>query len=165
MHSQQKAESDLLSVYRRMITLILLLMIFGVLAWGYFSSVSQLKSQSLAIEHSRLINTLPMIRSQWLSSGRPSKMKLQWQGQDTDNSPQAVMVFMSHAGWPQLNSQDSLGCQLLWQQLLGSDLVQLNVNTEYQLVSQRCEFIALDGAKLTYQPMTGEVTFWQFGDK
>jgi hypothetical protein len=119
----------------------------------------------LAVEHNRLVTTLPMIRSQWLSSGRPQQMRLQWQsvpthlaqtgGEESITEP----LLMNNAGWPRLTSLDVLGCKNLWQQLLGSDLSEMQLTVKYHDDTKSCSFIAVDGSRLNYQQRGGEVTF------
>lgn len=165
MHSQQKAESDLLVVYRNAIVMVLMLSLFAVLGWGYFSSVSDLRGQSLAVEHNRLVTSLPMIRSQWLSSGRPHQMRLQWQSTAANLGKTGIEgtiiepLLMSNAGWPRLISLDVAGCKKLWQQLLGSDSNQMQLTVEYHEDNQSCSFVIGDGSSLNYQQRGGEVTF------
>jgi hypothetical protein len=165
MHSQQKAESDLLVVYRNAIVMVLILSLFAVLGWAYFSSVSDIRGQSLAVEHNRLVTSLPMIRSQWLSSGRPQQMRLQWQSAASNLAKTGVdarltePLLMTHTGWPRLSSLDVLGCKKLWQQLLGSDLNQMQLTVKYQKDTQTCSFVTSDGSSLNYQQTAGKVTF------
>jgi hypothetical protein len=173
MHSQQQAESEMLGLYGRMVTLVLVLIILGFLGWRYFNGVEDVRSQSLTLEHRRLITTLPMIRSQWLSSGRPHSVKLEWQewhGNEVNTVPASLQaqdgasVLMSASGWPQLVSLDKLGCERLWLQLLGSSLTELKIVAAYQADNQSCRYSALDGSVLTYQQTTGEVVFWRAGE-
>lgn len=183
MHSQQKAESDLLGVYRRTMMMVLMLSIFAVLGWGYFTNVEDIRAQGLALEHNRLVTTLPMIRSQWLSSGRPQKIRLEWQGlsgrapgpdlsqgeNQSDSQGGARvrhddLVLMNPAGWPQIASLDALGCEALWSQLLGSSLRELKITVSYQVDIETCLFVAMDGSRLSYQTSAGEVSFWRVGD-
>jgi hypothetical protein len=165
MHSQQKAESDLLVVYRNAVVMVLILSLFAVLGWRYFSSVSDIRGQSLAVEHNRLVTSLPMIRSQWLSSGRPQQMRLQWQSAPASLAQTGMEgtitepLLMTHTGWPRLSSLDVLGCTKLWQQLLGSDLNQMQLTVEYHDDNQSCSFVTGDGSSLNYQQRGGEVTF------
>lgn len=173
MHSQQQAEGEMLGLYGRMVTLVLVLIILGFLGWRYVNGVEEVRSQSLALEHRRLITTLPMIRSQWLSSGRPHSVKLEWQEwhvSEVNAVPASLQaqdgasVLMSTAGWPQLLSLDNLGCERLWLQLLGSSLTELNIIAAYQGNSQSCRYSALDGSVLSYQQTTGDVVFWRAGE-
>jgi hypothetical protein len=173
MHSQQQAEGEMLGLYGRLLTLVLVLIILGMLGWRYSNGVEEVRSQSLTLEHRRLITLLPMIRSQWLSSGRPHSVKLQWQEwhnsevNEVSASLQAqdgASVLMSASGWPQLVSLDDLGCERLWLQLLGSNLTELNIIADYQADSQSCRYTALDGSALSYQQSTGEVVFWRAGE-
>ncbi|WP_137224769.1 hypothetical protein [Shewanella sp. MEBiC00475] len=78
MKSQQKADDDLLKVYGKMMAILVLLIVFAILGARYMSTIPNLTKQGLAFEHNRLLNVLAMVRSQWLTSGRPDKMLLSW---------------------------------------------------------------------------------------
>ena len=78
MLSQQKADDDLLSVYGKIIAIVVLLVVLAILGARYINTAPNLTSQGLAFEHNRLLNVLAMVRSQWLTSGRPTKMLLSW---------------------------------------------------------------------------------------
>ncbi|QIR13366.1 hypothetical protein [Shewanella aestuarii] len=79
MLRQQKADDDLLKVYGRILALVVLLLVLGVLGFRHFNTVPTLVGQSFAMEHNRLLNILAMVKSQWLSTGRPDKILLNWQ--------------------------------------------------------------------------------------
>jgi hypothetical protein len=144
------------------------LLLLGFLGWHYSHGVEEVRSQSLSLEHRRLITTLPMIRSQWLSTGRPHSIKLEWQawhGNEVNGVPASLQaqdgasLLMGPSGWPQLVSLDNLGCERLWLQLLGSSLTELSIIAAYQGDSLSCRYTAQDGSVLTYQQTTGEVIF------
>ncbi|MCL1113749.1 MULTISPECIES: hypothetical protein [Shewanella] len=78
MLSQQKADDDLLKVYGKMIAIVVLLIVLSVLGARYIKTEPILTSQGLAFEHNRLLNVLAMVKSQWLTSGRPNRMLLSW---------------------------------------------------------------------------------------
>ncbi|WP_372941974.1 hypothetical protein [Shewanella sp.] len=78
MLSQQKADDDLLKVYGKVMAILVLIILVGILGGRYINTAPNLTSQGLALEHNRLLNVLAMVRSQWLASGRPSKMLLSW---------------------------------------------------------------------------------------
>ena len=78
MLSQQKADDDLLSVYGKIVAIVVLLVVLAILGARYINTAPNLTSQGLAFEHNRLLNVLAMVRSQWLTSGRPKKMLLSW---------------------------------------------------------------------------------------
>lgn len=79
MLRQQKADDDLLKVYGRVLALAVLLLVLAILGFRHFNTVPNLVGQSFAMEHNRLLNILAMVKSQWLSTGRPNKILLNWQ--------------------------------------------------------------------------------------
>ncbi len=99
MPSQHQAEEDLLRTFARLAALLLLLVILAVLGVRYFSAVDQVSARGLQLEHHRLLNVLAMVRSQWLSLGRPEQMQLDWQTLERPEPP--GQLAMNKAGWPQ----------------------------------------------------------------
>lgn len=53
MRSQQKAESNLLNLYGRMIALIVVLTMMAIIGIKYFSTMPQLAARGLELEHTR----------------------------------------------------------------------------------------------------------------
>ncbi|GGP88921.1 MSHA biogenesis protein MshF [Shewanella ulleungensis] len=109
MLSQQKADDDLLSVYGKIVAIIVLLIVLLILGARYINTAPNLTSQSLAFEHNRLLNVLAMVRSQWLTSGRPDKMLLSWY----DVAPNVLTNTKGNAGTESSkNGQLSASAQL-----------------------------------------------------
>ena len=142
MRKQQKSESDLLKAYARIISLTLIIVIMGVIGAKHFSSVDNIGTKSLELEHSRLLYVLAMVKSQWLSQGRPDTLKLSWEnisvgsankqlGADTISASKNI-IKMSDEGWPQLNNESVEGCRELWHQLMASDLHDIKAEVLYQ---------------------------------
>lgn len=160
MHSQQKAESDLLRVYGRMITIILVLVMMAVIGIKYFSSMPQVAARSVELEHTRFLNVLAMVRSQWLSLGKPAQLRLDWEVFTDQN--QAVgqsVVKMSALGWPQPKQLDHLGCQELWLQLMGSELQEDTLMGEFFPKDTSCRYHSQNGDSIGYQLNSGRVIF------
>lgn len=123
MRSQQKAESNLLNLYGRMIALIVVLTMMAIIGIKYFSTMPQLAARGLELEHTRFLNIVAMVRSQWLSLGKPSQMNLDWEIFDNQNQQlKPSVVKMNTLGWPQPQQRNNQGCQALWQQLMGTEL-------------------------------------------
>ncbi|MGL4750763.1 MAG: MSHA biogenesis protein MshF [Shewanella sp.] len=160
MQSQQKAESDLLRVYGRLVSLTLILVILAVIGVNYFSTVPQLAVRNLELEHTRFLNVLAMVRSQWLSLGKPQQMRLNWEvfNEQSTNSEQ-TFVAMGVQGWPQPSQFDDQGCQALWQQLMGQDLAENTLMGAYFSKDNSCRYRSQNGDSIGYQLNSGRVIF------
>lgn len=157
MQPQEQANGKTLSVFRQLITLIVMLVIIAVFADRYFSSVNNVSAQGLAIEHNRLVNVLAMVRSQWLSLNRPDELQVDWLLHD--ESPASNRLTMHRGGWPTVTSQDNAGCEQLWQQLLGLSAAQSELNIAFDSVAQTCQYIAANGQRIEYQLNSGQVRY------
>ncbi|GGB62794.1 MSHA biogenesis protein MshF [Shewanella inventionis] len=188
MLSQQKADDDLLKVYGKMIAIVVLLIILAILGARYVKTEPNLTSQGLAFEHNRLLNVLAMVRSQWLTSGRPNKMLLSWydvapnvlkstEGDATSqtskngqltaplDSGEAELIGtdnwikLSAKGWPIVDTFDDEGCRRLWQQLLATQTSELALSVVYHDQDKVCRYASPNQASLSYQLLTGRVIF------
>ncbi|MBO2638783.1 MSHA biogenesis protein MshF [Shewanella algae] len=157
MPSQHQAEEDLLRTSARLAALLLLLVILAVLGVRYFSAVDQVSARGLQLEHHRLLNVLAMVRSQWLSLGRPEQMQLDWQTLERPEPP--GQLAMNKAGWPQAPSRDDSGCVALWQQLLGGMPDKAVIRVQFLGQDQSCRYMSSAGESLSYQMDTGRVIF------
>ncbi len=160
MQSQQKAESDLLRVYGRLVSLTLLLIILAVIGFKYFATMPQLAARSVELEHTRFLNVLAMVRSQWLSLGKPQQMGLDWEvfNEQSVNNDQ-TSVLMSVQGWPQPSHLDDQSCQLLWQQLMGQEAGDESLIGSYFAKDNSCRYRSKNGDSIGYQLNSGRVIF------
>jgi hypothetical protein len=186
MLSQQKADDELLSVYGRVIAIVVLLVLLAILGVRYLNTASNIGGRGLEFEHNRFLNVLAMVRSQWLSSGRPDRMLLSWDNlasnvltsqsneteskngrTDTDviNDDDADLVgtdnwiSLSDQGWPIMDTNDVQGCERLWGQLLATNVQQLHIRVDYQSDNNICRYSSDNKASLSYQLQTGRVIF------
>jgi len=121
MLKQQQAEGDLIKVYGRIIAIGVLLLILAVLGVRHFNSIPNITSKSLELEHNRLLNINAMIKSRWLSTGRPKQLLLNWQSMapkiqlNTQVAPksEANPLATSMTAQPILSSSDELDVQLV----------------------------------------------------
>ncbi|MGZ9899629.1 hypothetical protein [Shewanella gaetbuli] len=186
MLKQHKAEDDLIKVYGRLIAIGVLLLILTILGFKHFNQMPDMASKSLAIEHNRLLHIMAMIKSQWLSRGRPEQLLLSWESMAPNMHVETVMqqntvnmaknvknqaavsadvnvtdtgnwITLSKQGWPLLASLDEHGCQLLWYQLLATPLD--NITVSFDSDEHICRFVAKDSASLAYQVNSGRVLF------
>lgn len=160
MQSQQKADSDLLRVYGRLISLCLILIILAVIGVKYFSTMPQLAARTVELEHTRFLNVLAMVRSQWLSLGKPSQMRLDWEVLNEQSAKNGqTLVMMNSLGWPQPNTLDDQGCQALWQQLMGQELAENTLMGAYFSKDNSCRYRSKNGDSIGYQLNSGRVIF------
>ncbi|WP_299569171.1 MSHA biogenesis protein MshF [uncultured Shewanella sp.] len=170
MRKQQKSESDLLKTYARIITLILVSVVMAIIGTKHFSSVDNIGTKSLELEHSRLLYVLAMVKSQWLSQGRPDSLKLSWADTgrgaaskqleaDNTNASKSI-VQMSDEGWPLLKRDSVEGCKELWHQLMASDLHDIKAEVIYQNETKICRFATEQSGSISYQTSTGRVIFF-----
>ncbi|WP_144212312.1 MSHA biogenesis protein MshF [Shewanella donghaensis] len=162
MQKQQQSESDLLKTYTRLITLTLVLVVIGVIGTKHFSSVDNVGVKSLELEHSRMLYVLAMVKSQWLSQGKPKTLKLRWEkisSLTVDEQPRDNVINMSSNGWPILSSLSSQGCSDWWGKLMASKLLNLKVVVNYQPESEICHFATPQSGSISYQVSSGRVIF------
>ncbi|MCL1068468.1 MSHA biogenesis protein MshF [Shewanella olleyana] len=170
MRKQQKSESDLLKTYARIISLTLVIVIMGVIGTKHFSSVDSIGTKSLELEHSRLLYVLAMVKSQWLSQGRPNSLKLSWEnigvgsankqlGADSIRASKNI-IKMSDKGWPQLSDESEEGCKELWQHLMASNLHDIKAEVFYQNETKICRFATEQSGSISYQTSSGRVIFF-----
>ncbi|MGL5667314.1 MAG: MSHA biogenesis protein MshF [Shewanella sp.] len=160
MQSQQKAESDLLRVYGRLVSLTLILIILAVIGVKYFATMPQLAARSVELEHTRFLNVLAMVRSQWLSLGKPQQMRRDWEvfNEQRANN-EHTSVLMSVQGWPQPSHLDDQSCQLLWQQLMGQEAGDESLIGSYFAKDNSCRYRSKNGDSIGYQLHSGRVIF------
>ena len=183
MLKQQQAEGDLIKVYGRMIAIGVFLLILAVLGFRHLNSIPSMTGKSLALEHNRLLNITAMIKSQWLSTGRPKQLLLNWKSMAPDvltNSQADTLnlvplqaneeldaqlaatgnwISLSNKGWPVINSLDVMGCERLWYQLLATQLNDIAVS--YDADTHVCRYLAEDSTSISYQFSTGRILFFQ----
>lgn len=161
MQSQQKAESNLLRVYGRLVSLTLVLIILAVIGVKYFTAMPQLAARSVEVEHSRFLNVLAMVRSQWLSLGKPQQMRLDWEvfNEQNTHNEQQTLVIMSAQGWPQPTELSDQGCQALWWQLMGQEAADNSLIGSYFLKDNSCRYRSQNGDRIGYQLNSGRVIF------
>lgn len=160
MRSQQKAESNLLNLYGRMIALIVVLTMMAIIGIKYFSTMPQLAARGLELEHTRFLNIVAMVRSQWLSLGKPSQMNLDWEIFDNQNQQlKPSVVKMNILGWPQPQQRNNQGCQALWQQLMGTELKKSTLIGAYLPRDNSCHYRSQNGDSIGYQLDSGRVIF------
>ncbi|WP_153913850.1 MSHA biogenesis protein MshF [Shewanella sp. TC10] len=170
MRKQQKSENDLLKTYARIISLTLIIVIMGVIGTKHFSTVDSIGTKSLELEHSRLLYVLAMVKSQWLSQGRPDSLKLSWENMSVSSANKQFetdsirasknIIKMSDEGWPQLDSESVAGCKELWQQLMASDLHDIKAEVLYQNETKICRFATEQSGSISYQTTSGRVIFF-----
>ncbi|RTR31241.1 hypothetical protein [Shewanella atlantica] len=169
MQSQQQADGELLQMFGKVIAIVLLLTLLSILGFRYFGSVDKISAQGLRVDHTKMLNILAMVKAQWLAKGRPPEMKLEWdtlgfgelepldiEGQTSEGNN---LVKMSHGGWPLPDVADSVGCKLLWRQLLGRGPVEQHIVTQLNSEGDVCSYIANNSDRLSYQLTTGRVIF------
>lgn len=163
MQSQQKAEGDLLRLYGRMITVALVLMIMAVIGAKYWVIMPQIVARGLEVDHARFLNVLVMVRSQWLSLGKPQRLQLNWEAFDSPSRENdASVVTMNPLGWPQPERFTTEGCQALWWQLMGAKLNDEALVASYLSKDNTCHYRAQNGDSLGYQLSSGRVIFLTF---
>jgi len=119
MLKQQQAEGDLIKVYGRVIAIGVFLLILAILGFRHLNSIPSMTGKSLALEHNRLLNITAMIKSQWLSTGRPKQLLLNWKSMAPDvltNSQAEGNVIASQAdtlNLVPLQATDELDAQLV----------------------------------------------------
>ncbi|MFV0596286.1 MSHA biogenesis protein MshF [Shewanella sp.] len=160
MQSQQKAESDLLRVYGRLVSLTLILIILAVIGFKYFATMPQLAARNVELEHTRFLNVLAMVRSQWLSLGKPQEMRLDWEvfSEQSANNEQ-TSVLMNAQGWPQPSHLDDQSCQVLWHHLMGQGAGDESLIGSYFAKDNSCRYRSKNGDSIGYQLYSGRVIF------
>lgn len=184
MLKQQKADDELLKIYGRIVAISIFLLVLAILGLKYLNAIPDIAGKSLALEHTRLLNITTMIKSQWLSSGRPKQLLLNWQSMapngaenksdveftnvEQQNAADDVKsqlvapdnwVSLSEKGWPMIDSLDVQGCKRLWYQLLATPLTDIEVS--YDTNDKICRYTVRDSAIISYQFTSGSVLFVQ----
>lgn len=164
MQSQQQADGELVQMFGKVIAIVLLLTLLSILGFRYFGSVDKISAQGLRVDHTKMLNVLAMVKAQWLAKGRPSEMRLEWDGLDFATQEKHVsvdqnLVKMSHGGWPLPDTADSMGCKQLWHQLLGLAPGKQQIVTQLSSEGDVCSFVAKNADRLSYQLTTGRVIF------
>lgn len=156
--SQQKAESELLGIYGKLIALIILLLVMAYISFHYFGKINQTAQPSIQVEHSRLLNVLGVVRSQWLMRSKPDILQLDWYSDDIDSVASTGQVRMSAGGWPILNETSVAGCRQLLTELLGQGYMQ-QIETRFNSDTEICRYIDESGESISYQNSSGRVIF------
>ncbi|MDF0535230.1 MSHA biogenesis protein MshF [Shewanella sp. A32] len=154
---QRSADDDLMSVFRQLIAVVLLLLFLGILGSRYFNGLQQVADNGLQVEHNRLLNLLAMVRSQWLTQGKPAMLKADWQLPEATSQHESLL--MDKGGWPLPVTLDVTGCDQLWLQLLGASAVQAGLDVSYQTDTKECQYRGSSGQRINYQLSTGRVIF------
>lgn len=162
MLNQQKSDGELLQVFGKVVSLLLILLLLAILSFKYFNSVDKVSVQSFNRDHTKLIHVLGMVKAQWFAQGRPDLLPLDWNSFDTkdnnkDKEPELVLIKMSKGGWPLPNQRDSGGCKQLWWMLLGSDVENLQAVTSFEAGRDVCNYIADNSGGLRYELGSGRV--------
>lgn len=158
MLSQQKADIDLLTLFKKIVTLVVLLLVLSCFAFSYFGQSKQVDYQSIKTEHNRLLNILGVIRSQWLIKGKPKQLKLDWHSDFNGKVGSVGYILMADGGWPLPSVTSVAGCRDLIEELLGAGYIQKLV-TEFNLNTGVCRYIGADEASISYQLTSGRVIF------
>ncbi|MDO6618714.1 MSHA biogenesis protein MshF [Shewanella sp. 10N.286.51.B2] len=168
MQKQQQSENNLVKSYIRIISITLVLVIMVVIGAKHFASVESIGAQSIHREHNRLLYVLAMVKSQWLSQGKPQRLKLSWENLASGSAKQLKndklagednIILMSTFGWPMLKSASAQGCVELWQQLMASNLLDMGVKVNYQTELEICHFATAQSGSISYQVSSGRVIF------
>ncbi|MCG9730295.1 hypothetical protein L1D44_10580 [Shewanella sp. Isolate13] len=158
MLNQQKADAELISVYGKIIALIILLIVLFYLAFNYFGSIKQLSRPSMQVEHTRLLNVLGVARSQWLMRSKPEILILDWYSDNPKHASSTGQVRMAAGGWPVPNETSVAGCRQLLMELLGPGYAQ-QIETRFNSDTGVCRFIGESGESISYQTTSGRVIF------
>jgi hypothetical protein len=158
MQEQQKAEGELLGIYRSLIAVILLLVLLAIIGFRYFNLAPTLVGHSLALEHDKLQNVLVMVRSKWLSLGQPKQLHLDWLASGK-GSQSSVLIDMSLRGFPLPPTPDDAGCAQLWQQLLGTQVQLKALRVEYRHKPAACSYTADNFQRIVYELERESVSF------
>ncbi|WP_076538536.1 hypothetical protein [Shewanella sp. UCD-KL21] len=169
MQKQQQSERNLVKSYIRIVSVTLALVIMAVIGAKHFASLDTIGAQSIQREHNRLLYVLAMVKSQWLSQGRPQSLKLTWenlapdsvnqQSKDGTLAEQDNIILMSTFGRPMLKSASPQGCVELWQQLMASNLQDMGARVNYQTELEICHFATVQSGSISYQVSSGRVIF------
>jgi hypothetical protein len=164
MLNQQKSDGELLQVFGKVITLLLIFMLLAILGFKYFNSVDKVGAQNFKRDHTKLINVLAMVKAQWFTQGRPELMPLDWSDFDTNTQNKLkdkglALIKMSKGGWPLPNQRDKVGCKQLWGQLLGRETERQHIVTIFDASRDVCIYIDGNSARLRYEIGTGRVKY------
>lgn len=160
MIPQQKAEGDLLKVFSQLIAVVLLLILMSMLALQYLRSAPDIASRSLQLEHTRLMNVLVMVKSQWIALGKPHQMVLRFEPlADSAPTTTSAKVTLSPMGMPEPETADAQGCMNLWRQLLGTNVSLNEMSVEFVSDNETCMFTSRNGERIVYGGLTGKVAF------
>ncbi len=158
MLRQHKADSELISIYGKVLALIILLIVLSYLGFHYFGSIKQVGQQSVRVEHTRLLNVLGVVRSQWLMRSKPEVLQLDWYSDSEEHITSTGQVRMAVGGWPILDETSVAGCQQLLSELLGKSYA-LQIDTEFNVYTGVCRYIGESGDSISYQTTSGRVIF------
>ena len=156
--SQQKADIELLTLFGKIFSLVILLLVLSCLAFNYFGGIKQAGQQHIKVDHNRLLNTLGVIRSQWLIRGKPAQLKLDWRSELDGDIESTGFVSMAEGGWPLPNETTVTGCRDLIDELLGTGYSQ-QIVTKFNSSSGVCRYIGESGGSISYQIDSGRVIF------
>lgn len=158
MLSQQKADGELLTLFRKIFALVILLLVLAYFAFSHFGGINQVGQQSIQVEHNRLLNILGVIRSQWLIKGKPERLQLDWHSNFEGGTESISYVSMAAGGWPIPDETSVAGCRDLIEQLLGASYVR-QIVTKFNSNTGVCRYIGVSGGSISYQTTSGRVIF------
>ena len=158
MLSQQKADSELIGVYGKIVALIILLLVLLYLSFHYFGSIKQLGQPSMQVEHTRLLNVLGVARSQWLMRSKPEVLLLDWYSDSQEHASSTGQVRMAAGGWPIPEETSVAGCRQLLIELLGPGYSK-QIDIRFNADTGVCRYIGESGESISYQTSSGRVIF------
>ncbi|ABZ78388.1 conserved hypothetical protein [Shewanella halifaxensis HAW-EB4] len=141
-----------------MIALIILLFVLSYLGFHYFGSIKQVGQPSIRVEHTRLLNVLGVVRSQWLMRSKPETLVLDWYSDNPEHASSSGQVRMAVGGWPIPDETSVAGCRRLLTELLGLSYVQ-QIETQFNSDTGVCRYIGDSGESISYQTSSGRVIF------
>ncbi|GLP97387.1 hypothetical protein [Paraferrimonas sedimenticola] len=156
MRRQQQAETDLLRSGRVVIALVVMMIILAVFGGRYLEVESRIDRDDFSRKQNTWIRMDSMLRSMWLTQGRPERVSVTLWG---DDNP--TWVRMSENGWPVPDIRSAEGCIKLWQQILGEESAQDfgkgKLSAHYDKADMACRFVSVQGDSLSYQLSSGRL--------
>ncbi|RLV59044.1 hypothetical protein D5018_14220 [Parashewanella curva] len=167
MTPQQKADANVSLELVKMAAICVVLVVIGYAAAYIEPDIEQVDNQAYKQEYLRLQHVLGAVHNQWIIRGKPRYINLNWQDvsqltQPLNSNPKIVAstkVKLSVSGFPVLNTQDTQGCEILWQQLMGASRSKLHLVSRYKESQQQCEFKAFDSAVIIYSLASETLSF------
>ncbi|GLS82343.1 hypothetical protein [Paraferrimonas haliotis] len=156
MQRQQKADLELLSSGKLIVTVMIVMVVMAVIGWRFAPMSTSLDQTHLEQEQVRWITVTNMLRSQWMTQGRPQQITAELHG-----SNQSITVAMSASGWPTPTHRTESGCQALWRAIQGTarddQFANGNLRAGFDRSSKVCRYRVSDGSAMSYQVETGRL--------